>query len=40
LVWQMIVSPAWDGTFANFRCPVCGDEKPWTMPQLVKDQPW
>lgn len=40
LVWQMIVVPAWEGTFANFVCPVCGDWMPWSGPELSIDFAW
>jgi len=40
LIWQMIVSPAWEGTNANFRCPKCGDIQPWVMPELGRDFCW
>jgi len=37
LVWQMIITPVWEGSWWNTQCPKCGDEK--EPPPVPMDRP-
>lgn len=37
MTWQMILTPVWEGSFWNTKCPKCGSEK--EPPPVPMDRP-